>query len=158
MSRQEELLTKGQWIPRWLSGKETAPVQDTWVWSLNPACWEAAKFPGPDYWAHSLEPRNLNTEPMSCNYWSLWAREPMPCKRSRLQGKPGWHRELPWLTATREKPSQQWRASTVKNKSIKLFLTSSENTYFRYFVVRISKTDNQHLIKDQRIELIPIRF
>ena len=67
------------------------------------ALWDSAR--------QQLSPWAATTEPACPD-----TPEPVPHERSHLRGKPGRHRELPQLNATREKRSQQGRPSTAKNK------------------------------------------
>ena len=74
-------------------------MQETQVWSRvreDPACCEA-------------------TKPMCHDSWSPHVLEPMAQNKRCPRTAP---REETLHTATREKPSQQWRPSTAKNKEI----------------------------------------
>ena len=96
-----------QVLPWWLSGKE-----------LTCQC-RRHRF---DLWSrkvpHATEHLSWFTttaEPTCSNYWSPHTPEPMVCsKKSHCMRSPH--------TATREKPQQQWRPSTAKNKFKKNFL------------------------------------
>ena len=80
-----------------------------------------------NYWAHALEP--------GCrNYWSPHALEPVLCtKRSHHKDKPAHCKEEQTPLATmREKPEQQWRSSTAKNKQI----NKTQKKKVHFFILR----------------------
>ena len=109
-----------------LSGKESAcPSRRN---EFNP--W-SGKIP---HATEQLNPRVTHNswacalEPGSHNYWSPGALEPVLCsKRSHHNEKPTQHtRESPLLSATTEKPVQQWRLSISKNTFLKLYILKSQ--------------------------------
>ena len=97
-------------------------MQETQVRSLiqeDPTCHGATKPVHHNYWACALEPGNWN-------YWNPHALEPLLHKKiSHHKEKPTHcnkekpahcNKEKPPLSATREKPVQQWRPSTAINE------------------------------------------
>ena len=76
-----------------------------------PTCHGATKAVRHNHWACALEPRSHNyrnpcaLEPVLCNKRSYWYEKTVHYNQREA-----------WLPATKEKPMQQWRPSTNKNK------------------------------------------
>ena len=89
-----------QWV------KNPPAMHETWVQSPiweNPTCYGATNPTGHNYWACVLKP-------WSHNYWIPCALELVLCSllRTHCNEKP--------IIKTTEKPMQQWRPNTTKNK------------------------------------------
>ena len=97
----------------WVAQRQRICLQmwEALVWSLiwaGPKCCGATKPMYHNYWACALEPGNRS-------YWSLHALElcalQWEARTPQLESRPP-------LTAARQKPTQQWRSGTAKNKQI----------------------------------------
>ena len=92
-------------VAQWL--RIQLPTQETWVWSRiqeDSTCRGAATPVGHSYWAQApqlLKPAG----PCSATGEATAVRSPSTATR-----------EQPRLATAREKPSQQWKFSTAKNK------------------------------------------
>ena len=63
-------------------------------------------------------PQAAPAEPVRSNCWSLHARESVLCNKGSCHSEKPMHhsRESPLTATNREKPMQQWKPSTAKNK------------------------------------------
>ena len=102
-------------VTQWL--RICLPMQGTWIWFLiqeEPSCCRANTPICHNYWAQALEP-------LSCNYWSLCAPEPVLCsKRSHHNGQPvhGNEESPPPPPMQLEKACTQQRPSVAESKYI----------------------------------------
>ena len=90
-------------LPWWLSGKESAWMQETCVWSLfqeDPTCLGETKPVCHNYWVCALKPGSHNYCAHVSHYWSPGILEHMLHNKRNHHEKP----TAPLLTTTREKP------------------------------------------------------
>ena len=85
-------------------------------------------------WTCALEPR-------SCSYWSLHTLQPCSVIReaTTMRSPRTATREYPLLATTREKPEQQWRPSTARNKKKYLYTHTHTHTH-TYIYLQFSRT------------------
>ena len=95
------------------------PMQETWVRFLtweDPTCCRETK-PIYNYWACAGELGSHNYDTTCCSHWSPHALEPvLHSKRGLRTEKPACCNRRAAPLTTREKPTQQRRPSTARNK------------------------------------------
>ena len=100
------------------------PVQDAWVWSLiqeDRTCHRATEPVHHSYWAWAPEPGRRRC--WACTPWSrcsaTWGGTAARCLRITWR--------VAFARATREKPAQQWRLSTDKNRQTNIYIYKKKN-------------------------------
>ena len=135
LNKNHFIKNKSQGLPWWLSGKESACQcrrygLESWYRKIPHAKEQLSPCittTEPVLW----NPEATTTEPTHHSYWSLGTLEPVLCNiRSHRN-------EEPPLAKTREKPEQQGRPSTTKNKQIKLLFFKINTNYHLPFVANL---------------------